>query len=48
MKPNALREQLRQGKTVYGTMIQDMRSPSIGQIMALAGCDFLFFDMEHG
>jgi len=48
LKPNLLREQLRQGKTVYGTMIQDMRSPSIGQIMALAGCDFLFFDMEHG
>jgi 2-dehydro-3-deoxyglucarate aldolase/4-hydroxy-2-oxoheptanedioate aldolase len=29
-------------------MIQDVRSPSIGQIMALAGCNFLFFDMEHG
>jgi 2-keto-3-deoxy-L-rhamnonate aldolase RhmA len=29
-------------------MIQDGRSPSIGQIMARAGCDFLFFDMEHG
>jgi 2-keto-3-deoxy-L-rhamnonate aldolase RhmA len=48
MKPNKLRELLSQGKTAYGTMIQDMRSPSIGQIMALAGCDFLFFDMEHG
>jgi len=29
-------------------MIQDVRSSSIGQIMALAGCNFLFFDMEHG
>jgi 2-keto-3-deoxy-L-rhamnonate aldolase RhmA len=29
-------------------MIQDVRSPSIGQIMSLAGCNFLFFDMEHG
>ncbi|MBC7249365.1 MAG: aldolase [Anaerolineae bacterium] len=48
MKPNALREKLRRGEPVYGTMIQDVRSPSIGQIMALAGCDFLFFDMEHG
>ncbi len=48
MKPNALREQLRAGKPVYGTMIQDVRTPAIGQIMALAGCDFLFFDMEHG
>jgi len=28
-------------------MIGDVRSPSVAQIMALAGCDFLFFDMEH-
>ncbi len=48
MKPNPLRELLNQGKAAYGTMIQDVRSPSIAQIMALAGCDFLFFDMEHG
>jgi 2-keto-3-deoxy-L-rhamnonate aldolase RhmA len=48
MKPNALREKLQQGKPVYGTMIQAVPWPAIGQIMALAGCDFLFFDMEHG
>jgi len=48
MRPNALRELLNQGKPAYGTMIQDVRSPSIGQIMALTGCNFLFFDMEHG
>jgi 2-keto-3-deoxy-L-rhamnonate aldolase RhmA len=48
MKPNALRHLLDQGKPTYGTMIQDLRTPSIGQIMAQAGCDFLFFDMEHG
>jgi len=48
MRPNALRERLRQGKPVYGTMIQAVPLPAIGQIMALAGCDFLFFDMEHG
>jgi 2-dehydro-3-deoxyglucarate aldolase/4-hydroxy-2-oxoheptanedioate aldolase len=29
-------------------MIQDLRTPTIGQLMALAGCDFLFLDMEHG
>jgi 2-keto-3-deoxy-L-rhamnonate aldolase RhmA len=29
-------------------MIQAMRLPALGQIMKLAGCDFLFFDMEHG
>jgi 2-keto-3-deoxy-L-rhamnonate aldolase RhmA len=43
-----LRRLLSEGKPAYGTMIQDLRTPSIGQIMALAGCDFLFFDMEHG
>ncbi len=48
MRPNALREPLRQGKPVYGTMAQAVRIPAIGQIMAVAGCDFLFFDMEHG
>jgi 2-keto-3-deoxy-L-rhamnonate aldolase RhmA len=48
MRPNTLRKLLNQGKPAYGTMIQDTRSPSIGQIMALSGCNFLFFDMEHG
>jgi 2-keto-3-deoxy-L-rhamnonate aldolase RhmA len=48
MKPNALRLKLSQGEPVYGTMIQAVPLPAIGQIMALAGCDFIFFDMEHG
>lgn len=48
MKPNPLREKLRQGEVVYGTMAQAVRLPALGQIMATAGCDFLFFDMEHG
>ena len=48
MKPNTLRQKLEQGQPVYGTMMQAVPLPAIGQIMALAGCDFLFFDMEHG
>ncbi|PKN87297.1 MAG: aldolase, partial [Chloroflexi bacterium HGW-Chloroflexi-7] len=48
MKPNPLREKLAAGEVAYGTMIMDVRSPSIGQIMARGGCDFVFFDMEHG
>jgi 2-keto-3-deoxy-L-rhamnonate aldolase RhmA len=48
MKPNPLRAKLKAGEVVYGTMIQDTRSSAIGQIMARAGCDFVFFDMEHG
>jgi 2-keto-3-deoxy-L-rhamnonate aldolase RhmA len=48
MNPNPLRAKLNAGEVVYGTMIQDNRSPSVGQIVARAGCDFVFFDMEHG
>jgi 2-keto-3-deoxy-L-rhamnonate aldolase RhmA len=29
-------------------MVQAVRIPAIGQLMKWAGCDFLFFDMEHG
>lgn len=48
MEPNPLRLKLENGETIYGTMTQDSRSPSISLIMEQAGCDFLFFDMEHG
>jgi len=48
MKANALRKKLEGGQPAYGTMIQAVRLPAWGQIMALAGCDFLVFDMEHG
>jgi 2-dehydro-3-deoxyglucarate aldolase/4-hydroxy-2-oxoheptanedioate aldolase len=48
MKANALRALLAGGKTAYGTMIGDLRSPTVPQIMAQAGFDFVFFDMEHG
>lgn len=48
MEPNPLRVKLEKGETIYGTMAQDSRSPSISMIMEQAGCDFMFFDMEHG
>lgn len=48
MRANTLRKLLDEGQTAYGTMVQAVRLPAVGQIMALAGCDFLFFDMEHG
>jgi 2-keto-3-deoxy-L-rhamnonate aldolase RhmA len=48
MKPNAVRQKLEKGEAVYGTMIQVVQTPAVAQIMKLAGCDFLFFDMEHG
>jgi 2-keto-3-deoxy-L-rhamnonate aldolase RhmA len=48
MRPNTLRQRLSEGRPVYGTMLQDLRSPSVVQIMARAGCDFVFIDTEHG
>lgn len=48
MDPNPLRLKLEKGEKIYGTMAQDSRSPSISLIMEQAGCDFMFFDMEHG
>lgn len=48
MEPNPLRIKLERGEAIYGTMAQDSRSPSISMIMAQTGCDFMFFDMEHG
>jgi 2-keto-3-deoxy-L-rhamnonate aldolase RhmA len=48
MKPNALRKKLSEGQPAYGTMIQDVRTTSVVQIMANAGYDFLFVDTEHG
>ena len=48
MKQNPLRLKLEAGETIYGTMAQDSRSPTISLLMEQAGCDFMFFDMEHG
>ena len=48
MRSNAMRQALDQGKTVFGTMIQEVRTPAIMEVMATAGCDFVFVDMEHG
>jgi 2-keto-3-deoxy-L-rhamnonate aldolase RhmA len=47
MKPNALQKRLGEGKPAYGTMIQISRNPAVAQIMAMAGCNFVIFDMEH-
>ena len=47
MRINQLKKLLSEGKTVYGTMVVDWRSPGIAQIFALAGFDFMFIDMEH-
>ena len=48
MRKNALRQKLSEGKVVYGTMLQELRSPAVIQLVANAGYDFVFIDMEHG
>ena len=48
MRMNALRAQLGSRKPAIGTMIEEISSPFIVHILANAGYDFLFVDMEHG
>jgi 2-keto-3-deoxy-L-rhamnonate aldolase RhmA len=48
MRANFLRSQLGSGKPVIGTMIEEISSPFIVHILANAGYDFVFIDMEHG
>jgi len=48
MRPNRVKRALREGNVVVGTMISEVRSPTFMQILALAGFDFVFIDMEHG
>jgi len=48
LRENRVKRALKQGRVVIGTMISEMRSPAVAQIMAGAGFDFMFIDMEHG
>jgi len=47
MKPNLVKQALKAGERVVGTMISDMRNPEIAYILAAAGMDFLMVDTEH-
>jgi len=47
MKKNRVKQALREGKTVIGTMITEFRTPEIARMMAAAGFDFIFIDTEH-
>ncbi len=48
LRENAVKRALREGKTVVGTMLSDLRDPSLAQVLAAAGLDFIIIDMEHG
>lgn len=46
--PNPLRQALRAGNTVLGTMVAEIRQPAIMQLLAIAGFNFTIIDNEHG
>ena len=48
LRENRIKRTLAQGRVAVGTMVCEMRSPAIALIMAHAGFDFMFIDMEHG
>lgn len=48
MRDNRVRAAIKRGESVIGTMVQEMRSPAIALLLANAGFDFMFIDMEHG
>jgi 2-keto-3-deoxy-L-rhamnonate aldolase RhmA len=45
---NRLKHLLREGKSAIGTMLVEVRQPSVMQVLANAGLDFVIIDNEHG
>ncbi len=48
LRENRVKRALQRGETVFGTMLQEMRTSCIAQVLASAGLDFLMMDLEHG
>ena len=47
MRANAVKRKLAAGGVSIGTMMFEFDTPGIGRIAALAGAEFVVFDMEH-
>jgi 2-dehydro-3-deoxyglucarate aldolase/4-hydroxy-2-oxoheptanedioate aldolase len=47
MAGRGLKEMARSGRLAAGTFLVEFVTPGIGHILAGAGCDFAFLDMEH-
>ncbi len=47
MTPNAIKQDVQDGKTVAGAMVFEFFSPGMSAILANAGCRFVLYDMEH-
>ncbi len=48
LKENKIRQMLKAGQPVIGTMVSEVRSPGFIWMLANAGFDFVFIDTEHG
>jgi 2-keto-3-deoxy-L-rhamnonate aldolase RhmA len=48
MQDNLVRAKIKRGEPVFGTMVTEIENPFIALILADAGFDFFFIDMEHG
>lgn len=48
MRDNKVRAKLKRGEPVFGTMLTECANPALAKILADAGFDYFFFDLEHG
>ncbi len=48
MRDNLVRAKIKRGEPVYGMMVTEFENPAIPLILADAGLDFFFIDLEHG
>jgi len=46
--PNPIKQALRSGRVIIGTMLVQVRTPAVVQLLAQYGLEFVFLDMEHG
>ena len=47
MRPNRVKRALVEGQVQVGTWVNTLATPKITQILATAGFDFIYIDMEH-
>lgn len=47
MKPNPVKQQLRDGRVSFGTMVFEFATTGIARLAAEAGAEFVIYDMEH-
>lgn len=48
MKENPVKQKLRNGEPVFGTMVLEFASPGLPTILEQAGAEFIIYDMEAG